>query len=68
MNVTWWDVVLHHWPMTIFVPAILILLFALTVVTRIMDGRDRGRPLRGEPPVAAGARTNGGETTVAGVG
>jgi hypothetical protein len=49
---TWWDVVLHNWPMTIFVPAILLVLAVLAVVTRIMDGVDASRA----------AKTDGGTT------
>ena len=31
---------LHHWPATVFLPAIFLVIATLTVVTRWWDGRD----------------------------
>lgn len=36
-NATVWDVVLHYWTVTIFVPAVLLVLVALAFVTRMVD-------------------------------
>jgi hypothetical protein len=34
------EVFLHNWPLTIFVPCVLVLLALLALVTRFMDRRD----------------------------
>ena len=36
-NATTWDVILHYWPVTMFVPAVLIVIAALAVITRVVD-------------------------------
>lgn len=36
-NATMWDIVLSHWTVTLFVPAILIVIAALAVITRVVD-------------------------------
>ena len=32
---------LHYWPILFYVPAVIVLLFTLSLITRIMDGRER---------------------------
>jgi len=32
-----WDSIVHHWPMTIFVPAVLLVLATLAVIARMVD-------------------------------
>jgi hypothetical protein len=71
---TWWDVVLHNWPMTIFVPTILVVLATLAVITRIMDGADgTGRATSGNgaartvaDPAGAPSRPPRASSTAAG--
>ena len=36
-NATTWDIVLHYWTVTIFVPAILLIIATLAVLTRVID-------------------------------
>ena len=36
-NATTWDVILHYWTVTMFVPAILIVITTLVVITRVVD-------------------------------
>jgi hypothetical protein len=36
-NATTWDVILHYWTVTTFVPAILIVIGTLAVITRVVD-------------------------------
>ena len=36
-NATVWDVVLHYWTVTIFVPTILLLIATLAFITRMVD-------------------------------
>jgi hypothetical protein len=36
-NATVWDVILHYWTVTMFVPAILLIIVTLAVVTRMVD-------------------------------
>jgi hypothetical protein len=36
-NATTWDVILHYWTVTIFVPAILLMIATLAVITRVID-------------------------------
>ena len=38
MTDTWWDVVLQAWPLTLFVPGVLIMLAGLVLVIRLVDG------------------------------
>ena len=38
MNDTWWDSVLDIWPMSLFVPGILLMLAVLTLTIRFVDG------------------------------
>jgi hypothetical protein len=36
-NSTTWDVILHYWTITMFVPAILLVIATLAIVTRVVD-------------------------------
>jgi hypothetical protein len=36
-NATVWDVILHYWTVTMFVPAILLTIATLAVLTRVID-------------------------------
>jgi hypothetical protein len=36
-NATTWDIVLHYWTVTIFVPAVLLVIIALAMITRMVD-------------------------------
>ena len=36
-NATTWDVILHYWTVTLFVPAILLVIVTLAVITRMVD-------------------------------
>jgi hypothetical protein len=36
-NATTWDIILHYWTVTIFVPAILLVIATLAIVTRVVD-------------------------------
>ncbi len=64
---TWWEVALQNWPMAIFVPAVLVVLATLAVITRIVDGADGPRTAEtdagrravdpAEPPAAIGSST-----------
>ena len=36
-NATTWDFILHYWTVTIFVPAILLIIATLAVLTRVID-------------------------------
>ena len=36
-NATTWDVILHYWTVTMFVPAILLVIIALAVITSMVD-------------------------------
>jgi hypothetical protein len=36
-NATTWDVILHFWTVTMFVPAILLIIATLAVLTRVID-------------------------------
>ena len=36
-NATIWDVILHYWTITIFVPLILVLIATMAVLTRVID-------------------------------
>ena len=37
MNQTLWESIIHHWPMTLFVPGIVAVLAGLAVITRMVD-------------------------------
>ncbi len=37
MNDTLWDLALDQWPMTLFMPAVLVLITSLTIITRFVD-------------------------------
>ena len=55
------DVVVHQWPLLIFLPAVLVLLVVMIVVTRIWDARDARRladVVAGPRPAAAPVRGN----------
>jgi hypothetical protein len=43
MDPTFWEIVLDHWTVTIFLPAVLVLIAALAITTRIMDLADQRR-------------------------
>jgi hypothetical protein len=43
MEPTFWEIVLDHWTVTIFLPAVLLLIAALAITTRIMDLADQRR-------------------------
>jgi hypothetical protein len=32
-----WESIVHHWPMTIFVPAVLVILATLALIGRMVD-------------------------------
>lgn len=53
------EVVVHLWPLTIFVPAVLTLIVVLVVVTRFADRRDEAHAAEraGRTAPAAGAAT-----------
>ena len=36
-NATAWDIILHYWTVTIFVPVILLIIATLAVLTRVID-------------------------------
>ena len=36
-NATIWDVILHYWTVTIFVPLILLIIATMAVLTRVID-------------------------------
>jgi hypothetical protein len=36
-NATTWDVILHYWTITMFVPAVLLVIATLAVTTRMVD-------------------------------
>jgi hypothetical protein len=36
-NATTWDIVLHYWTVTMFVPAVLLVIVALAMITRMVD-------------------------------
>ena len=36
-NATTWDVILHYWTVTMFVPAVLLIIVALATITRMVD-------------------------------
>lgn len=36
-NATTWDIVLSYWTVTLFVPAILIVIATLAMITRVVD-------------------------------
>lgn len=36
-NATTWDVILHYWTVTMFVPAVLLVIVALAMITRMVD-------------------------------
>lgn len=36
-NATTWDFILHYWTVTLFVPAILVIIVALAMITRMID-------------------------------
>jgi hypothetical protein len=36
-NATTWDIVLHYWTITMFVPAVLLVIVALAMITRMVD-------------------------------
>ena len=38
MHHTWWDSILHAWPLTLFVPGVLVVLATLATIVRIVDG------------------------------
>ena len=38
MNHTWWDAVLDAWPMTLFVPGVMLALGVLVVIIKVVDG------------------------------
>jgi hypothetical protein len=37
VNKTAWDIVLHNWPITLFVPAVLVIIAVLATITRATD-------------------------------
>jgi len=43
MDPTFWEIVLDHWTVTIFLPAVLLLIAALAIITRMMDLADEQR-------------------------
>ena len=57
-NATTWDIVLHYWTVTIFVPAILLIIATLAVLTRVIDDYAGDLP-HGYPPCAAAALIHG---------
>jgi hypothetical protein len=36
-NATTWDVILHYWTVTMFVPLVLLVIATLAVLTRVID-------------------------------
>ena len=36
-NATTWDIVLHYWTVTMFVPGVLLVIVALAMITRMVD-------------------------------
>jgi hypothetical protein len=36
-NASTWDVILHYWTVTMFVPAVLLIIVALATITRMVD-------------------------------
>ena len=36
-NASTWDVILHYWTVTMLVPAILLVIATLAIVTRVVD-------------------------------
>ena len=36
-NASTWDVILNYWTVTMFVPAILLMIATLAVITRVVD-------------------------------
>lgn len=52
MDPTFWEIVMDHWTVTIFLPAVLLLIAALAIITRMMDLADQQRRTdgRGRPP------------------
>lgn len=36
-NATTWDVILHYWTVTMFVPGILVIIATLAAITRMVD-------------------------------
>jgi hypothetical protein len=50
MQPTVWEIVLQYWTVTIFLPAILILIAALAFITRIIDRAEDRRRSDGHGP------------------